>query len=63
MPCGQQWTPARADLGRRWPMHFGVILLILSAVPRLEVLLFRHPKAAAGTYEELDPVAGVLRLQ
>jgi len=86
MPCGQQWTPARADLGRRWPIHFGVFLLILSAIPKLEVLLFRHPKAAAGfviyllvvaalvryasakhriiaTYEELDPVAGVLRLQ
>ena len=86
MPCGQQWTPARADLGRRWPIHFGAFLLILWAIPKLEVLLFAHPYAAAGfvaylfavaalvryasarhriipIYEDIDPVAGVLRLQ
>jgi hypothetical protein len=86
MPCGQQWTPARADFGRRWPLHFAVFLIVVSALPKLEVLLFAHPYAAAGfvvyllavaagvryvsarhqiipIYEEVDPVAGVLRLQ
>jgi len=86
MPCGQQWTPARADFGRRWPLHFAVFLIVVSALPKLEVLLFVHPYAAAGfvayllavaagvryasakhriipIYDEVDPVAGVLRLQ
>ena len=86
MPCGQQWTPARADFGRRWPLHFAIFLMVVMGLPKLEVVLFVHPQAtawfviyllavAAGVryasakhriipiYEEVDPVAGVLRLQ
>ena len=86
MPCGQQWTPARANFGRRWPLHLATFLLVVSMIPKLEVLLFRHPRTAAGfvlyllavaalvryvsakhriipIYEDIDPVAGVLRLQ
>jgi len=86
MPCGQRWTPARADFGRRWPLHLAIFLFVVSQIPRLELLLFRKPygtvifvtgllMVALGAryasarhtivpvYEEIDPVAGVLRLQ
>ncbi len=86
MPCGQEWTPARADFGRRWPLHFAIFLIVVLALPKLEVLLFVHTQASAWfvtyllalaggvryasakhriipIYEEVDPVAGVLRLQ
>ena len=85
MPCGQQWTPARMGFGRRWPLHFGVFLLMVGGVPNLEALLFRDRWLTAffvgslvllafavryasarhqivPVYEEVDPVAGVLRI-
>ena len=85
MPCGQRWNPARLDLGRRWPFHALLFLIVAIVIPRLELLLFRSIIAAvcfaAGlavsalavryasgkheivpAYEDVDPVAGVLRL-
>jgi hypothetical protein len=85
MPCGQRWTPARMDFGRRWPLHFAVFLIVVAVIPRLELVLFRKPYAFAffnafllvlavsvryasarhqivPVYEDVDPVAGVLRL-
>lgn len=85
MPCGQRWTPARMDLGRRWPLHFAMFLVVVVSIPKLEITLFRNVCAAAGfvvsllvmgfglryasanhqivpVHEEVDPVAGVLRL-
>jgi hypothetical protein len=85
MPCGRRWAPAQLDLGRRWPMHLTVFLLVALALPRIELLLFKRPMAAAvfiglllllavatryasarhrilPSYDEVDPVAGVLRL-
>lgn len=85
MPCGQPWTPARMGFGRRWPLHAGLFLLVVVVVPRLEVLLFRHPVGTTAfvaslvvlalaarlasarhqivpIYEDVDPVAGVLRI-
>ena len=85
MPCGQRWTPARMDFGRRWPLHFAVFLIVVWVIPRLEVVLFRKPYAfivfsvflvalaacarytsarhrIIPVYEDVDPVAGVLRL-
>ncbi len=85
MPCGQQWTPARMGFGRRWPLHFGVFLLMVGVVPSLEALLFqdrwltvffvsslvvlafavRYASARheiVPVYEDVDPVAGVLRI-
>ena len=86
MPCGQRWNPARLDLGRRWPLHAVIFLLIAVLLPKLEMLLFRshtwtaifaltlattaaairHASAThtmAPSYDDVDPVAGVLRLQ
>jgi hypothetical protein len=85
MPCGQRWTPARMDFGRRWPVHLALFLIVVWVIPRLELILFRKPYAftffiafllvlAASVryasarhqivpvYEDVDPVAGVLRL-
>lgn len=85
MPCGQQWTPARMGFGRRWPLYFGVFLLMVAVVPRLEALFFHHRWLTAffvaflvllalavryasarheivPVYEDVDPVAGVLRI-
>jgi hypothetical protein len=85
MPCGQLWTPARMDFGRRWPLHFAVFLIVVAGIPRIELLLFRNLYAASiviaslvglaliiryasarhqivPIYEDVDPVAGVLRL-
>ena len=85
MPCGQRWTPARMDFGRRWPLHFALFLIVVAVIPRIELLLFRNVYAAGvviasllglalairyasarhqivPVYEEVDPVAGVLRL-
>jgi hypothetical protein len=85
MPCGQRWTAARMDFGRRWPLHFAVFLVVVAGIPRIELLLFRNLYAAAiviatlfvfaliiryasakhqivPVYEDVDPVAGVLRL-
>ena len=85
MPCGQQWTPARMDFGRRWPLYAAVFLLVVAVIPRLELVMFRHDTAAVlvvigllvqalvvryasakhriiPVYEDVDPVAGVLRL-
>ena len=85
MPCGQQWTPARMDFGRRWPLYVAVFLLVVAVIPRVELVMFRHDVAAAlvvlsllglalvvryfsakhqivPVYEDVDPVAGVLRL-
>jgi hypothetical protein len=85
MPCGQPWTPARMDFGRRWPLYLAVFLLVVAVIPRVELLLFRHDTAAVlvvatllalamgvryasakhqiiPVYEDVDPVAGVLRL-
>lgn len=86
MPCGQQWNPARLNLGRRWPLYVGLFLAIVLAVPRLELLVFERPYLAVTlvglmcsgalatrhasathqivpSYDDVDPVAGVLRLQ
>jgi hypothetical protein len=85
MPCGQRWTPARMDFGRRWPFHLALFLIVVWVIPRIEVVLFRRPYAFAfftgflvilalcvryassrhqivPVYEDVDPVAGVLRL-
>ena len=85
MPCGQRWTPARMDFGRRWPLHFAVFLIVVWVIPRLEFVLFSKPYTFAffsaslvvlalcvryassrhqivPVYEDVDPVAGVLRL-
>jgi hypothetical protein len=85
MPCGQRWNPARLDLGRRWPLHLLVFLVVAAVIPGLELLLFRNPYWAASfvavlmvaaaavryasakhrimpSYDDVDPVAGVLRL-
>ena len=43
MPCGQRWTPARMDFGRRWPLHFAIFLVVVAGIPRLELVLFRRP--------------------
>jgi hypothetical protein len=71
--------------GRKWPLHAGFFLLVVSGVPPLEVLLFRSRTGTAvfvlvlitlallaryasarhqivPTYEDVDPVAGVLRI-
>lgn len=86
MPCGQRWNPARLDLGRRWPLHAALFLLVASGVPRFEVLLFRTSYGTSAfvatllviasaaryasakhriipSYDDVDPVAGVLRLK
>lgn len=85
MPCGQRWTPARMDFGRRWPLHLAIFLFVVAGIPKLELVLFRNAYAAAffiaglliaalcvryvsakheivPVYEDVDPVAGVLRL-
>ena len=85
MPCGQRWTPARMDFGRRWPLHLALFLIVVWVIPRLEAVLFNKPYAFAlfvlfliviaacaryasarhriiPVYEDVDPVAGVLRL-
>lgn len=85
MPCGQPWTPARMGFGRRWPLHFAFFLIVVVAVPRLEVVLFERlylttffvsclvvlavaTRIASARhqivpiYEDVDPVAGVLRI-
>ena len=85
MPCGQRWTPARMDFGRRWPLHLALFLIVVWVIPRLESVLFNRPYAFAlfvlfliviaacaryasarhriiPVYEDVDPVAGVLRL-
>ena len=85
MPCGQPWQLARANLGLRWPLYVGVFLVVTIGVPKVEVLVFPHPRAAAAFIgslvliaaatryasarhvlapidDDVDPVAGVLRL-
>jgi hypothetical protein len=85
MPCGQRWTPARLDLGRRWPLHLGLFLFVVGFVPRLEVAIasssfwtavvasalivaaavVRYASAhhaIVPSYDDVDPVAGVLRI-
>ena len=85
MPCGQRWNPARLDLGRRWPFHLLLFLMVAAGIPRLELVLFRNMSwtawfaaaliVTAGavryasarhqivpSYDDVDPVAGVLRL-
>jgi hypothetical protein len=85
MPCGQRWNPARLDLGRRWPLHAAMFLIVAAVIPRLEALLLRtsygawifvailfttslavrHASARhtiVPSYDDVDPVAGVLRL-
>ncbi len=48
MPCGQRWTPARGDFGRRWPLHVAIFLVVVTALPRVELLLFGSVLTAAG---------------
>jgi len=48
MPCGQRWTPARGDFGRRWPLHVAIFLVVVTALPRVELLLFGNVLTAAG---------------
>lgn len=85
MPCAERWEPAHLDLGRRWPIYLAVFLVVALGLPRVELLLFDRPVAAAvfigllllvaaamryasarhrivPSYDEVDPVAGVLRL-
>ena len=47
MPCGQRWTPARMDFGRRWPLHFALFLIVAVLIPRVELLLFRSVYATS----------------
>ena len=47
MPCGQRWTPARMDFGRRWPLHLALFLIVVWVIPRLESVLFNKPYAFA----------------
>jgi len=85
MPCGQRWTPARMEFGRRWPLHLALFLIVVWVIPRIELVLFGRPYAfvffsaflvvlalcvryasarhqIVPVYEDVDPVAGVLRL-
>ncbi len=42
MPCGQRWSPGRLDLGRRWPFHLAVFLIVAAVIPRVERFLFTN---------------------
>ena len=61
MPCGQRWTPARMDFGRRWPLHFALFLVLVALVPRLEVLLLGSRVGAALFVSTLLAIAALVR--
>jgi hypothetical protein len=61
MPCARPWNPDGANLGQWWFLYFLGFLLVTTTVPRLELLIFGRPIAAAILLGIVVAVSMILR--